>query len=891
MRALRRKGTREQIIYLFPFLKNKIVLMVWLILSFSVMCAQGVDRKKLTEEDFHLWGTLLQGDLSNDGKWVSYGMWYDEHPDTLFVKSTKKDGKQYTFGNTSSGNFGGERFFACLDKTGVLHVLDLGNGKVFQIENVKKYEFSKEWDFIITYEKKEDKNHLVFRDLKGEVLRTFTDIEGYKLNNGKDGMAVFGEQEGNFFMSLVFFDGEFNVKYEKKESTKLYHPIWSPDDTAFAYLRELKANNFSIGFYNIETNKAYELNTKNHHDFPKGYQMEGGYASGLSISMTNKRVILSIRKVDSLATSLKGTQIWKSTDALVYPELEKMGDLLFNRRMAAWEPVSNRFLKITNERLPMAMLNTDREIAIAYNYSDLGPQYRLFKKVDYYAIDLNTGKEKLIVENQSSGDFEHVLSPEGSYFAYFKDGDWWIYNFKENTTINLTKGELYSNFAGNSDETAGVDEKMYGFGGWGVNDAYVLLYDKYDVWKFGLNGEDPVRLTMGAEKEMTFRLEGGSSMDWERASNEGRISEIYDVASGVLLKSSKGPSTGYFIRKSNGNLKKIVFDDTLVNGLVGSLEDQKFFFTRQNQSTPPELVSVDLNRQITQSIYQSNTHHYDYEWGNQKIINYKDRESNNVHGILYYPASYDPKKSYPMVVSIYENQMFFKNRYINPSYYGMNGLNISSLVAQGYFVLLPTIFYEQGNPGISATECVMAATDAALAVASIDKNRLGLIGHSFGGYETNFIIGQTNRFAAAISGAGVFDYVNWYFSIGWTMGRPEMWRSETQQWRMGTSFFENKEGYLLNSPITHMDKIETPVLIWTGEYDRQIHYYQSIEFYLAMRRADKEAILLIFPKDQHALMLKEHQKELYDKINDWFGYYLKGDRPVQTWMDLNIHLR
>jgi dipeptidyl aminopeptidase/acylaminoacyl peptidase len=118
-------------------------------------------------------------------------------------------------------------------------------------------------------------------------------------------------------------------------------------------------------------------------------------------------------------------------------------------------------------------------------------------------------------------------------------------------------------------------------------------------------------------------------------------------------------------------------------------------------------------------------------------------------------------------------------------------------------------------------------------------------------------------------------------------GLPEIWRFEEQQWRMGKSLFEDKKAYEDNSPITYVDKIKTPVLIWTGEEDRQVHYHQSIAFYLALRRLKKEVIMMIYPGESHALLKKENQKDLTHRVEDWFGYYLKGESP-KNWITEGI---
>ena len=207
--------------------------------------------------------------------------------------------------------------------------------------------------------------------------------------------------------------------------------------------------------------------------------------------------------------------------------------------------------------------------------------------------------------------------------------------------------------------------------------------------------------------------------------------------------------------------------------------------------------------------------------------------------------------------------------------------NVTNLTSQGYFVLLPDIEYELGSPGISATDCVVAATNEVLRKDIVSPDKIALIGHSFGGYETNFISTQTNLFKTAISGASVFDLPSWYLSISNSTGDPEMWRFESQQWRMGNSLYNDREGYERNSPSTWVENISTPILLWTGEKDPQINPNQTIAFYLALRRLNKDVILLNYANESHSLLKKESQVDLYNRLNDWLNYHLKDQSPAE----------
>lgn len=156
----------------------------------------------------------------------------------------------------------------------------------------------------------------------------------------------------------------------------------------------------------------------------------------------------------------------------------------------------------------------------------------------------------------------------------------------------------------------------------------------------------------------------------------------------------------------------------------------------------------------------------------------------------------------------------------------------------------------------------------------------GLLGHSFGGYETNFILTQSNLFAAAISGSGVSDMIHEYFTINSDHLKPEIWRFENQQFRMNRSFYQDKDSYLRNSPILNAEKINTPLLTWTGKNDQTVKPEQTMAFFVALRRLQKTHIMLQYPNEQHSLSSDIAQEDLSRKTIEWFDYYLKKEKPA-----------
>jgi dipeptidyl aminopeptidase/acylaminoacyl peptidase len=284
-----------------------------------------------------------------------------------------------------------------------------------------------------------------------------------------------------------------------------------------------------------------------------------------------------------------------------------------------------------------------------------------------------------------------------------------------------------------------------------------------------------------------------------------------------------------------------------------------------------------MNAKTPTTIHQTNAHFQ--KWGNRKmdLVSYTSQNGSKLNGVLHYPINHDASKKYPMIVFIYEKLSQRKNQYEIPSYYNGAGFNVANYIYDGYFVLLPDIEYEIGNPGVSAKECVLNAVEQALKEKTIDESRLGIIGHSFGGYQVASIITQTNKFKAAVAGAAVTDPVNLYVQMNWSWNRTQAWRFESQQMRMGTNPFENPELYFANSPLYNAAKINTPVLIWTGKEDYNVDWNQSIYFHMALRRLNKKNKLLLFPAEGHTIHNPENQIQLTLYIKQWFNRYLLNE--------------
>jgi dipeptidyl aminopeptidase/acylaminoacyl peptidase len=269
-------------------------------------------------------------------------------------------------------------------------------------------------------------------------------------------------------------------------------------------------------------------------------------------------------------------------------------------------------------------------------------------------------------------------------------------------------------------------------------------------------------------------------------------------------------------------------------------------------------------------------------WGRSELIEYKTDKGRRLQGGLFYPAGYEKGKTYPMIVYNYELLSQNVHRYVAPSdrsYY-----NISVFTSHGYLVLEPDIVFRPRQPGWSVVECITAGVKKVIEMGIVDPKRIGIVGHSMGGFNTSFVATRTNGiFAAAVAGAPIADLVSYYGDHHWGSGVAETDHIETGQERMEVALYEDFQAYVDNSAVYNVHNMTTPLLLEHGDSDGIIAWYQSIMLYNIARRAKKNVVMLGYIGADHGLRKKENQRDYQHRILAWFGHYLKGE-PAEDWI-------
>ncbi|MGA9212363.1 alpha/beta hydrolase family protein [Kaistella sp.] len=476
---------------------------------------------------------------------------------------------------------------------------------------------------------------------------------------------------------------------------------------------------------------------------------------------------------------------------------------------------------------------------------------------------LGSSKEEFSVQNTR---FYTPIS-ELNLLFYFDKHDWYFYNVltKENTNIthNLDD-EFFNTNRMNIKQTNPVD---YIYFSKDFSSAY--LTSRNNIWKMDLHKKIMKNLTQNSDNNISYSIlnRKPTSVQKLKWTSTKIIQEDNLIIKGV----SKDELSEALFSIGNEQTTTIEpfgnyhFDQLIINDLYIS-------YTMENFNTPYNLVITDAKGKEKQSVkYLLSLNNFP----KAEISRWKNQQGNPEFLTVILPPDYNPLIKYPTIVRVYENEAKSFKFFEYPSYYNQAGFNASLLALDNYIILYPRINYKINEAGKSAFVSVMEAIDYAEKKYSIDKDRLGIIGHSFGGYETNYIITQTPIFKVAISGASISNILGSYFTMSKKYFRPNIWRYTDQSFRFSDGFFNLKEEYVNNNPIFFTDRITTPILLWAGKEDRHIDWEESLSFFIAMKDLNKTSRLLLFPGESHTLTDLNHQKEATKVFKEWFDKYLK----------------
>jgi len=318
-----------------------------------------------------------------------------------------------------------------------------------------------------------------------------------------------------------------------------------------------------------------------------------------------------------------------------------------------------------------------------------------------------------------------------------------------------------------------------------------------------------------------------------------------------------------------------VGDGRLEMSLSASADHSLFVYKSSTFDSPEEFYAAKLGRKSSEELtFSTQLSHFNEgvepAWGKSVSLSWTS-DTFQVQGWLTLPKDYDPGKKYPLIVEVHGGPAAAE-----VSHWGGGILSAPAFSALGYFVLQPNPrgSFGQGEEftqanrkdfGYGDLRDILAGVDTVEAQYPIDPNRVGLTGWSYGGFMTMFAVTQTQRFKAAVAGAGISDWQSYYGenSIG--------------QWMIpyfGASVYDDPAVYAKSSAIDFIKQARTPALVVVGDRDGECPAPQSYEFWHALRDLHVPAQLVVYPGEGHGFVNPAHRLDVMERAAEWFAHYM-----------------
>lgn len=537
---------------------------------------------------------------------------------------------------------------------------------------------------------------------------------------------------------------------------------------------------------------------------------------------------------------------------------------------------SNSFIQLGNENAEMVNVgdegNADIALATTSKGSRVESQWLGYSRQNAQLVSLKDGSVKKVSDKLRAF---YSLSPKANYVLWYdwKAKHYFTYSVATGITTNISKGIKFPMWDEEDDHPD--DPPPHGSAGWMENDSYVLVYDRYDIWKLDPTGKQaPVNITAGAGRTAKQELRYFRTDAEERfiKNDQTLLLRAFDQVSkyaGV-----------YKLALATGKLEKITMLPNSFGGIQKAKNAEAYLVQKATIKESELFYSADLKNytQLTNIAAQQDN----YNWLNVELVKWKMFDGKESEGLLFKPENFDPKKKYPVIFYFYERDADGLYNYRAPAP-SASTVNIPYFVSNGYLVFDPNIYYKNGEPGESAYNSVVSAAKHLAKLPFVDSTRMAIQGQSWGGYQVAYLVTRTKMFAAAGAGAPVANMTSAYGGIRWGSGLNRQFQYEHTQTRIGATLWERRDLYLKNSPLFSADKVSTPLLIMHNDKDGAVPWYQGIEYFTALRRLNKKVWMLQYNDEDHNLVERRNRKDLSVRLGQFFDHYLKG-APAARWM-------
>ena len=773
----------------------------------------------------------------------------------------------------------------------------IGGWLAYQIEETKKIGTAKKKDTLVKADTKkkiarkeseENGYRLVLRNLKTNAEQKFSFVVDYDFaKNGKTLAFSTTGNDSTMLSGVYVLDLQSNKLTNILQSKGKFKKIsLSEDGNQVAFIADSDTNTKTqirlpkLYHWQLGEEKAKRLADENQTFAPATWLVNEHYQPRFSkdgtklFFGTNPKPV--VPDTTLLPDEIVNVEVWNWQDKKL--QTQQKVSLEEDKKRSYLSVVNLDNLKIIQLgfiEIPNIFLDKEANNDIVLATSDVpysNQHWDWNSRRDVYLVNLQDGSRKQIATALQGNP---ILSPNAQYVSWWSlpDTAWFAYSVKSEKTTKITDNKGVKFFEDNDDHPD--FPPSYGSAGWvdDLKDPMFVVYDKYDAWAIDLKNNVPMLITGGREKRVQYRYVNTDS------------DERFILGKNALwhLFYEKDKNEGFAIPTNPmGKPKEIYKVDFKLSNPIKSKRADNLIFTKENFQNFPDLYISDLTFQNVQKMSEANPQQKDYAWGSVELVNWRATDGTPLEGLLYKPENFDATKKYPMMVYFYEKNADNLNSHYTPSPIRA-AINYPYFTSNGYVVFVPDIVYKTGEPGKSAYNCVISGTETMIQKGFINKDRIGISGHSWGGYQSAYLITQTNMFRAAEAGAPVSNMTSAYGGIRWETGLSRQAQYERTQTRIGGTLWDKFDKYVENSPLFQVPKIQTPLLMMHNDDDGAVPWQQGIEFYMALKRLNKPVWLLNYNGEKHGLIQRKNRKDFAKRMYQYFDHYLK-DAPAPAWM-------
>lgn len=916
-------------------------LLLFLIFGTIALCQPSVG-KQLTIEDLATWKQIQNPLISNDGQWVAYSL-KGEIGDAVLYVWNAASGKTYSFARGENADFSADSrllYFKIKPLQDTIKaqkrrqwkedkltrdsmgILELNTQKLTKIADVKALAVPEKWSDWILYQKEAEKPDttgnaaakakgepkdkkktkkegkdtgykVVARNTRSGEEATIPFVTDYLLaREGGRALAVSTGDDSLFLPGVYVFDAvqpQWKPLFRKKGTYKQLCFEEKGGQAAFLAnfdTAKAQAPAFSLFYWSTDQDSAQWIADSSSQFLPARWMLSENRQP--QFSKDGAKLYFGIapppvlRDTSLLEEEIVNVEVWSFTDGVLHTQQEVLADKERKRAYdAVWNLATGDFATLSDEAMSEMAYAPDRNAATAIGYDEKPYQQAASwegrVRKDVYQVDVNTGERKPVMKGLAGNP---RVSPQAKYAYWYNERDtlWQAFEMRTGDLRRLTNNRVHPFYDELNDSPDYPDD--YGMAAWTEDDRYILIYDRYDIWQIDPEGKEaPVNLTNGRDARLVYRY---IALDREeRFIRKGQRMLLH-------VFNEKDKSSGYAHMTWGESKPSILAMEPLqyTRGVRKAKEADRVVFTKENFQTFPDLLYSDLTFQKPKRVSNANPRQSQYAWGSIELYEWTALDGQRLQGLLVKPAGFDPKRQYPMLVNFYERNSDRLHDHPAP-YPHRSTINYAYYASRGYIIFNPDIPYRIGYPGESCLNSVVPGVTSLIEKGFIDKDRIGVQGHSWGGYQVAYLLTKTDIFKCAESGAPVVNMFSAYGGIRWETGLSRMFQYEHSQSRIGGTPWEYPLRYQENSPLFSMDKVNTPVLIMSNDHDGHVPWYQGIEYFTALRRLGKPSWLLNYNGEPHWPLKLQNRMDFQTRMSQFFDYYLK-DAPKPMWMERGV---